>query len=241
MTPLESGAQVANFKIFSKSEPDGEGQESPPAWTLHATGKITPRVVTTRTTSLPDLQANINEALSVTAYYEQFREKGIEYGPSFQAIAALFRDEGQALGLIRLPESLHGQVDAYKLHPVLLDGCFQLIGAAFGNAAPGLRGEQTYLPVGCQRLEYVAPLAKLSEVWCHVDLSQSSQSKGFNADLRLFSPEGEVIASVTGLQLKPASRKAVLVGGRRGRIGSMRSSGKQKPRYGANHYLRNAL
>ena len=93
LTP--SGVGEASFQILSLAEEDGE-DDSTPTWTQHAAGKIyagqTDQVQTS--VSLEDLQAHFQEELSVGAYYQQLRGRGLEYGPSFQGIEQLWRRDG---------------------------------------------------------------------------------------------------------------------------------------------------
>lgn len=219
LTPSDDGYR---FEIFSnaaeqlsQSEPE-TGRHSDERWTLHVSGKVTTRqetteVVTTRgeTTSL---SARYPKEFPVATLYEELAEQGLHYGPTFRAINALFyADEhpGEAYGQIRLPEALRldGDFDAYKLHPVLLDACFQAIFLT-------LREKQTlYLPIGLQRLEFYHP--PKGDVWVQVrpqEASRRGEEKGnstFIADLKLFDERGLMVAEVVGFSAVPASRSAL--------------------------------
>lgn len=202
LTP--EGAGEASFRIMSLVT---EAEEDATSWTEHATGKVsvkpTPPVPTP--VSLADLQAHILEPLSIEAYYQQLRGRGLEYGPSFQGIEQLWRRDGEALGKIRLPEALISEADAYQLHPVLLDSGFQLLFATLS----GNRDEDTYLPVGLGSLRvYRRPGTQL---WIHVQMRPQDESnqETSTGNLRLFDDIG-VIAEVAGLHVKRVRREVLL-------------------------------
>lgn len=205
LTP--SGVGEASFQILSLAEEDGE-DDSTPTWTQHAAGKIyagqTDQVQTS--VSLEDLQAHFQEELSVGAYYQQLRGRGLEYGPSFQGIEQLWRRDGEALGRIRLPEALVSEAEAYQLHPVLMDSGLQLLFATLSSDGDG----DTYLPVGLESLRvYRRPDTRL---WIHGSMrpKDGSNQETRTGDLRLFDDAGQVIAEVEGLHVKRVNREVLL-------------------------------
>src|SRR5690606_21970864 len=55
-------------------------------------------------------------------------QRGVEYGPAFTGLAAAHTGEGQSnsvLTEVALPRQIRSQQDAYRIHPALLDACFQ--------------------------------------------------------------------------------------------------------------------
>ena len=203
LTPEASKA--SSFQIFSLTA-DEENEE--PSWTLHASGKVlveekSPRPPHAHLVALP---AQYTEEISVKDYYQQFREREIDYGPSFRAIEQLWRQQGEALGQIRLPEALVLEVGDYKLHPVLLDACFQVLGTAF----PDDGKQDAYLPVSLERLRlYCRPSTRL---WVQAQMRplKNSNQKTLTAELCLFDESGAVVAQVEGLSVRRISRKVLL-------------------------------
>jgi malonyl CoA-acyl carrier protein transacylase len=194
-----------SFQIFSLTT-DEDNEE--PFWVLHASGTV---LVRGKDKKLPHvdlftLLAQYNEEISVKDYYQQLRKRGIDYGLSFQAIEKLWRHQGEALGQIRLPEALMLEAQDYKLHPVLLDACFQVLGAIF----PIDDEKDTYMQVGMKRLTVFSLPQEC--LWCYAKLCQvnGSNQKTLIADLCLSTPDGQVIAKVEGLQMKKVSCEALL-------------------------------
>ncbi|AFY78333.1 polyketide synthase family protein [Pleurocapsa sp. PCC 7327] len=191
-----------SFEIYSLIS---EGEES---WKLHCSGKILVKEPDTQSEQidLARLRGQFASELSVNTHYDTCRELAIDYGESFQAIARLWKKEGEALGWIRIPETLASEVSIYQFHPVLLDACFQVI---FATLPEALKSE-TYLPVGLERLFlYRHPRAT---VWSHVRLRplNSANPETIIADLRLFDDTGNLVAQIDGLSSKRASREALL-------------------------------
>src|SRR4029453_11690708 len=82
---------------------------------------------------LGDRRARRPQEVTTEELYKTYRERGLDYGPSFRPIQGLWRGEGEGLALLHLPESLEGEAVRYGLHPTLLDGAFQALGTVFAE------------------------------------------------------------------------------------------------------------
>lgn len=80
--------------------------------------------------SLEAIRERCPDVLTQAAHYETLARNGVAYGPAFQGVQQVWRGRGEALGHLRLPESLAARASAYRIHPALLDACFQLVSAA---------------------------------------------------------------------------------------------------------------
>jgi acyl transferase domain-containing protein/acyl carrier protein len=193
LTP--EGVGQASFQILSQADDVS-------SWIQHATGKIQAGQTNSgEIVSLKDFQARFQEELSVKTYYQHLRNRGLEYGQSFQGIEQLWRRDGEALGRIRLPLELVSEATAFELHPVI-----QLLFATLADVAEG----DTYLPVGLDNLRvYRRPE---SQLWIHGQIRRqdSSNPETRIGDLRLFDDAGQVIAEIEGLHVKRAKREVLL-------------------------------
>jgi FkbH-like protein/FkbM family methyltransferase len=199
------GTKAFSFQIFSLTT-DKENEEA--FRTLHAFGKILVKAQDPEPpqADLVTLQAQCIEEISIAAYYQQCRERGINYGSSFQVIEQLWGHEGEAIGQIRLPETLALEAGDYRLHPVLLDACFQVLWATFPESVK----EQTYLPVGIERLQvYRRPGIRL---WSHARLHPANglTQQTLTAELRLFDESGALVIEVERVFVKRSSRELLL-------------------------------
>ncbi len=195
------------FEVYSAREGDGE------PWTLHCAGLAASRPADTQPPERADLeqiQGRCTQQVEPEDYYRQTAQLGAEYGPLFRGIEALWRREGEALGRISLPQSLAGQAGLYHLHPVLLDSCFQILGAVFPGYGKEDGGSTLYVPVGLQ--SYQVLQAGRPQLWAQAQLRSQADSaieEAFTADIHLFTEDGEPVAEILGLQFRKVSRSAI--------------------------------
>lgn len=200
VTPAQTGHEL-EFLSLSPTEP-GE-------WTRHAKCHLSsvPRQHgMTFAHDLSALKRNIDIPIDIAGYYQAFLDVEVDYGPGFQLIRSLHRAQsGEVLGLIELPEDTdeHG---GYHLHPLLLDGCLQLLAAALSKADDN---DNTY---------FLVQLAKLSlfrrgssRLWCYLHRSDEQGSGLLSSfDLHLLDDKGAVIAELLRLQVRRAGRDELL-------------------------------
>ncbi|MBR8834203.1 MAG: SDR family NAD(P)-dependent oxidoreductase [Stigonema ocellatum SAG 48.90 = DSM 106950] len=202
LTPEETSSY--SFQIFSRNTVEEGGESS---WTQHASGKVRlgdkawqPPMI-----DLANLQTQYTEEISIEAYYQKFRDQGIDYGSSFQGIETLWKQEGSSVGQIRSIETLVLEPQAY-LHPVQLDACFQVLGAAIiDNDHTG-----AYLPIGIKRLQvYCRPG---THVFSQVQITpvKDGNQQTLQGEVCVYAPDGHVIAKVEGLHLQRTSLEALL-------------------------------
>jgi len=194
LKPAEAGQ--FSFQIFSAAKISQK-------WTLHTTGQIAPaevNVINDSANWLNQLQGRCVERREATAHYQLMHERGLQYGPSFQAISQIWRRDGEALAKLVLPQPLKADLGAYRLHPALLDAAFQLVAAAF----PANQGQsqEKVLPVGLGSIQFYK--APESQLWCQATLEQSTETEPdfYQAQLSLRDEQGQLVAEIKGLRLK---------------------------------------
>lgn len=128
--------------------------------------------------------------------YEKLSNRGIQYGPSFRAVEAVWHEDNQILGQIKLPDTLKYEISDYQIHPVLLDACLQILAASDNS-----KNDDLYLPVGCERIRFFlsSKLPNWSLVSLHAEANQSSGQ--LSADVLLFDSEQQLIAELKGFEL----------------------------------------
>ncbi|MDH3602553.1 MAG: polyketide synthase dehydratase domain-containing protein, partial [Candidatus Tectomicrobia bacterium] len=195
LTPSETGRA---WQLYATDTLDTED----PVWTRHAEGALrSGEPLEAERVDLTTLQAEFNAAMPVAAYYQTLRDQGLDNHPSVQAIEHLWRGPGKALARLQLPESLQAEAASYELHPVLLDACLQVLGAAVSEE-PVL-----YVPFGITRLALCGRPG--THLWCIAQL-QTVTEEFLRADLRLLTTEGQLLAVIEGVQCKHASRHTLL-------------------------------
>ena len=202
---LDRPGKTPSFEIYSLGD---SNEELDADWQRHTAGNIIVKEPNLQTewVDLVRLKAEFTEELSVPDIYEQFRHVGIDYGSSFQAIEQLWGRPGEALGKIRIAESLVGEVSSYKLHPILLDACLQIVIAATGD----LKSSSPYLPVALEQLHFHRHPGIAA--WSHVQIrpQNSANREIVTADFCLLDESGTVVVRVDGLSLKRANLQSLL-------------------------------
>ena len=184
------------------------------AWTLHAEGRVSANEDTDlpKANGLMDivrLKSNLT-SVDISAYYRAKEDVGIDLGPSFRTLKALWARPGEALGEVYLQDG--GRSNQFALHPLLLDGFFQVMGAARTQVEAA---EQiTYLPFGWELLSVQKELPE--QLLCHVrmrpppdDLSVEIP-EALTADITLYDLTGVQVGILRGYAVKRASRSALL-------------------------------
>ncbi len=153
--------------------------------------------------------------MDTSVFYQQKTSIGIEFGPAFRSVQALWTGDGEAIGEVSLAESLRGE--AVEAHPVVLDGCFQVLSAARNDANDG--GSTTYLPFGWERMWLSGQLP--DRVISHARMRERTQQNDgdndaattpetFTGDLRIYTLEGELIGGFEGYTVKRATKTSLL-------------------------------
>ena len=199
-----SGRQV---QVYSK------GLEN--EWSKHVEGRVQagrPAPSASERVDPETIKARLSPS-DVTTYYRAKASTGIDLGPHFRTLGTVWSGPGEALGEVLLQESM-GRNDL-DVHPLLLDGCFQVVGLARNMA--GGPGEATYLPFGWERMWLSKGLP--DGLLCHVTMSEASQESEadseeqpevLSAELRLYDPSGALLGEINGYTVKRATEAALL-------------------------------
>ncbi|MEO8152056.1 MAG: SDR family NAD(P)-dependent oxidoreductase [Rhizobacter sp.] len=191
------GAVAATLSSLGDDANDSE------PWLAHVSGTL--RMAATAAMprlSLDDLKAACTEAVTPAEFYAGFERKGLAFGADFRSIQQLWRGPMQALGEIALQGAVADEAAAYRLHPVLLDGCLQVLAAAL----PTETEEGLYLPIGIGR--YTLHQAPATRCWSHVTVLASS-GESSRATVKVFHADGALVAELADVQLKRVSRDAL--------------------------------
>ena len=187
----KAGAEASGRKIQVLLDAAGDGPgrrvqvlskgEADEGWTVHAEARIpsTPGARSPEAPSRVDLEA-LKAGLApadVPAFYRAKAGVGIDLGPSFRTLERVWSRPGEALGEVSFPQALGA--NGLGVHPLLLDGCFQVMGAARAQAEA--EDGATWLPFGWERLWLAGGLP--DRMVCHVRMREApgggSRDTGF--------------------------------------------------------------
>ncbi|HSK64911.1 MAG TPA: SDR family NAD(P)-dependent oxidoreductase [Pyrinomonadaceae bacterium] len=190
----------ASFRILSGGD---SGQ-----WLLHATGTIRQQSNAPVETSLEAIRSRCREEITGDDFYELLRRNRLEYGASFQGVKHVWYCDGEALGQVQLPESQSAELRNYRIHPALLDACFQVFQATIDFAAE--TEDAIYLLRGAEEITVYGELPK--RVWAHAVLRDGDNSHPglYAGDLILYGESERPLARVKGIYAKRANRNSLL-------------------------------
>lgn len=210
-----SGPAEQAFRTLSSAE-DAEDPYDTGAWAVHSTGRLrTGPVGPAEASARPpvhveEMVAQCAEVVSREEFYAQTWADGYHFGPSFQWIHRVWRREGEALGLMRMPALPDNAAD-YPLYPGLIDACLQL-NTVFRREAGETLGRENFItvPFHIERVQFFGPPGR-GDLWCHARLRPAeSGSRAVVMDVCLFEASGRVVAEIRGFQGKKADRNVIL-------------------------------
>src|SRR5262249_42020382 len=135
------------------------------------------------------LRERRQEEISGPECYALFAEQGFQYGSRFQRIVSMRRGFREVVADINAGDG--SETDEYRVHPTVLDACFQAIIAInpFGGESPA------YMPVGIDRLRvFQRPTGILH---CHARLVSRSERE-MKSNLVMFDAQGNIVLEVDG-------------------------------------------
>lgn len=192
-TPVAATASVqAPGVIAFEVETDHDGEHARRATAvLHAVDDEQ----RSRTHDVSALFAAHPQRADGTELRQWFDTCGVQFGPAFTGLAAAHTGEADTvLAEIVLPRSIRGQLSAYRVHPALLDACFQSVAALEAIRRPGAAG--LMLPLSVRRLR--AHGSTRNARYCYARLTVVD-GVTTDADVDVLDEHGTVLLSVRGL------------------------------------------
>ena len=68
------------------------------------------------------------EPVAMQGFYDLLAESGLDYGPAFQGLRAVWRRGDEVFAEVALPEHIAAEAGRFGLHPALLDAALHAIG-----------------------------------------------------------------------------------------------------------------
>ncbi|MFB9683539.1 SDR family NAD(P)-dependent oxidoreductase [Amycolatopsis plumensis] len=151
-------------------------------WTRHATGTVSPaQAPGTPLPAWPPLGA---EPVDLDGAYARLAERGYEYGPAFQGLAALWRDGEDRYVEVELPAD-----GEFTAHPAVLDAVLHAL---------VLDGTELLLPFSFGGLRVTSPLPGSVR-------ARLSGSATTGVEVTLYDTAGTPLGGVESLLLRPAA------------------------------------
>jgi acyl transferase domain-containing protein len=160
---------------------------------------------------LESVRARCAKVIDGEKAYPLFKSFGLNLGPSFQTLGEVFKNDHETLGVLRLPEFRHGDLESLVLHPSLVDGSLQA-----GMAAQlGDQVGEMFVPYSIGEVEILRPLQPncFSYVTASKEDKKSSgqKSRVVKSDVLIVDPQGKVLVKIhesAGVPLLDVHKKA---------------------------------
>ena len=200
------------FEVLSR----GEGEKG---WTLHATGRLSSDGAGPEGPAAIDVDEVRRRLMprDTAEFYRMRSADEIYLGPAYHTLRSVWAEEGESLGELRL----RGSVDAagMEMHPLMLDGCFQVLSVA--RHLTGVERGAVYMPFDWERLWVTGPIPE--RILCHATVRSPGSDEDSNTgstappevvtgDVRFYTVEGVPVGGLEGFTVKRATRAALLSG-----------------------------
>jgi len=183
---------LASFQVLSRADHEKA------AWKLHASAALSLRQETVPANQETPAATCRRLASRVTAasHFATQAQRGLHYGQRFQIVAELWRQPGEVLSRLALSADWAQEMAAYRIHPALLDACFQTLLAAAEDEAG------TYLPVQLASLRWYDSPNLTQPLWAHAIRASKAKADEIAGEVFLLDESGRVLLQAHGLRLQ---------------------------------------
>ncbi len=174
-------------------------------WDLHARGCVRQaNQPTPGSVDLAQLRQRCPDPVDREEYYRLLADMGLNYGPTFRGIAQLWRGERKILAEIRVPSGVSEQSSDYRLHPAVLDACFQSAFAALpASFWQGAKGE-AYVPVKIERIHFHATPS--TRFFAYSEMNEIGRTE-LKADIQVLDEAGNRLVEIQGIVGQPSGHR----------------------------------
>jgi len=193
---------TASFHIYSCAAGVENADRS---WMLHATGKVCPQqdngsfTVDAVQETIAAMQTRSTEQISGQDYYRRLYQSGIHYGPTLQSIARLWRNDGEVLGDLQMPEEPAANFNSWQIHPAVLDAGLQVFAAAVASDAVHDDRHGIYLPARIDQFQVRGRADR--HLWSHTRV-RHRDADATTGDVQLLDEIGHVALEIQGLRFE---------------------------------------
>ncbi len=183
---------MATYHLLSRTHSDEE-------WVRHSWGSVYHEKQPLSGTSLHlnDVRQRVAHPVSVSDFYLELKDSGLQYGEAFRNIRKLWVDQGQQeiLAQLHLPAKYQYEAGQFNVHPALLDACLHAIEYA-GKWTNPEEKSGIYLPTYIKEYrQYATPGEK---VYCYIQVVEAEASY-LRGEYVIFNEDGTVVAEIKGI------------------------------------------
>lgn len=151
------------------------------------------------TEGLSAIRERCKKAIKRAELYDYLKHAGLGFASKEEAIETILIGANESLGRIAIPQDVFASPSFSTRHPAFLDTCFQLFLSALPDALH-YRGHR-YFPSGFKSISSFQPIPRT--FWGHFQLTLGENgSSFFEGDINLLDDHGDLIATISSLQLQ---------------------------------------
>ncbi|WP_089000790.1 type I polyketide synthase [Micromonospora echinofusca] len=187
-TADEEGRRPVTIHSRAAADPDAE-------WDRHAVGVLSPAVPQPDGSDPSPWPPTAAAAVAVDGIYTELSRLGVEYGPLFRGLRAVWRTDDEVCAEVAVPDG--AEVTGFGIHPALLDAALHVVGLLDeGGEASGVR-----LPFAWTGVTLAAVGATALRV--------RARRSGGGVTLTLTDPAGTPVARIASLVSRPVTADQV--------------------------------
>jgi amino acid adenylation domain-containing protein len=196
-TSVDTGRGIVEIKSRMRNE-DGD-------WVLRASGRL--RAWSGAEPKLKPWTPEIEPPAHFerTRFYRELRAEGHEFGPAFQGVETIWRERGQVLGRIGLPQAA-GTCSDYLLHPSVLDSCFQVIRGFRDFDQKEEHSHTLALPIAIRRLRFFRKPG--AAMFSRAVAAEEDDGENIIADISIIDEAGRLVALIEGFTCRQVTQPA---------------------------------
>ncbi|MGK5520146.1 SDR family NAD(P)-dependent oxidoreductase [Micromonospora sp. URMC 107] len=187
-TADEEGRRPVTIHSRAAADPDGE-------WDRHATGVLSPAAPRPDGPEPSPWPPTAAAVVGVDAIYTELSRLGVEYGPLFRGLRAVWRTDDEVCAEVAVPDGT--EVAGFGIHPALLDAALHVVGLVDED------GEASGV-----RLPFAWTGVTLSAVGATA-LRVRARRSGGGVTLTLADPAGAPVARIASLISRPVTADQV--------------------------------
>ncbi|WP_338930995.1 SDR family NAD(P)-dependent oxidoreductase [Streptomyces netropsis] len=180
---------------------------------VHSQGQVIRKSGTPATLDVERVRAACDRAeLDAAQLYPLYERIGFEYGPAHRGVERLHIGRDEVLVRLSQPGSVRDTLDAFVLHPSLLDSMLQgslgMGAASAPESALDVSGMKPSLPFALDELEILGPCTEGMWAWIRYSPGTAKDGKVFKLDIDLCDEQGSVRARVKGISYRVLNEEA---------------------------------
>lgn len=202
--------EVNGRRTYSVSSRLDSAESTDGTWSLHACGQLVYEKDRQPIGAL-DLAAvgeRMTDVKSRDEFYALMQSRGLAYGPQFQVLSDLARNDREALARLELPAGVAEQQKLYHLHPAMLDACFQAVAGVIPRQPDGSYSPSAYLPMHVARLRWLGePQGELSVYARRTSGDDRPEAETVESDVMLVDQTGQPVVQLEGVRVQRMGRQ----------------------------------